>query len=242
MSKGNLAVNLVMVAGTLLMNLVLVYRRRMKKKKEALEAQLREFEFLEQLNKKYLLVEKEKQKDKEELQRSLRKKLECVRQALPVRGQGEGIHLTGLFLQDDKKNRIGDYCANSMVNIVMREKAGECAKQGSFFQAEVEVPQQLRISDYHLCSIFCNLIDNAIEACTVLPEQERRIFVTAKVYGPYLYIQVKNSCTEEHAKRPKREGHGLGMNIVKQTAEFYGGDFSTEFSGGEYRADVVIGV
>lgn len=239
----SLVINLGMLIIILVMNLVLIYQKVVQRKKAVLEAQLKEYEFMEQLNKKRLLADKEKKADEEHLRESLRKQLESVRQAVEnLDKKDNDVSLASYQTQEKRKDRAEDYCANAMANIVLREKAKECVQQEICFQAEVNIPQILNISDYHLCSIFSNLIDNATEACRELPKEERRISVTANIYGAYLYIQIRNNCTAEHARRPKRKGRGMGMKIIEQIVEKYGGDCSAEFKDGEYQADVVVGI
>ena len=102
------------------------------------------------------------------------------------------------------------------------------------------MPKEMKVTDYHLCSIFTNLLDNAIEACEALPEPERSLTILTNARGEYLCIRVENSCTEAHAGRPRRKGHGLGLPITSEIVQNYGGDLRTEYKDGQFVAEAVF--
>lgn len=56
------------------------------------------------------------------------------------------------------------FCANKTANAVVLLKAKVCADDGISFGFEGVVPEALDIDDLQLCSVFSNLLDNAISA------------------------------------------------------------------------------
>ena len=68
---------------------------------------------------------------------------------------------------------------------------------------------------------FANCLDNAIEACTRIP-QKKFINVVAYIKNEYLYVRIDNSAGKaEH--QVKRIGHGWGLKIIRDVVEKYNG-------------------
>lgn len=132
------------------------------------------------------------------------------------------------------------WCQNWVVNAVLDEKEKVCRQLGAEWQAELFVPQNLTIEPLHLCSIFSNLLDNALEAVEDTEEQKRRIQVRGEMKGKYLLVKVENTSTRPHAERRKREGRGNGTKILKMIAEKYDGTYTAEYKDGMYTAVVAV--
>lgn len=147
--------------------------------------------------------------------------------------------LEGALEKLEKTTRT-HYCANATANAILALKARTCADAGIEFTFTGFVPQELATDDLELCSVFSNLLDNAINAAgnhaNNAPASFVRISCTAK--GVYLIIKVVNSCSLEietsvTAKRrpkyadPSRE-HGWGLEIVNDICSKRGGSFALE--------------
>jgi signal transduction histidine kinase len=89
-------------------------------------------------------------------------------------------------------------------------------------------PCGLGISDYELCSIFGNIIDNAIEATVKLPpeHENRKITLSIKRRYDMLYISCENPYDGElntHGdtlltSKPDKEAHGIGLSQIRRLA------------------------
>lgn len=105
------------------------------------------------------------------------------------------------------------------------------------------------ISDHDLCVIFGNILDNAAEAVSRLPEGDRTVTLTVKKQMDMLLIFCKNKYAGERpseksfatAKRDKA-AHGLGLAGIRRTAKKYGGDISISDEGGVFEISVIITV
>ena len=85
----------------------------------------------------------------------------------------------------------------------------------------------LELSAAEICSLFTNLLDNAIEASLKCPEgMERRMNVVCKRHGRKLVVSVSNFMEKEmdgqemqSLKTTKKEEkqHGFGLRSVKRT-------------------------
>lgn len=59
------------------------------------------------------------------------------------------------------------YCINPVINALMVEKAEECRKNSIILTTDISVGELRHISLLHQCSLFSNLLDNAIHAATM---------------------------------------------------------------------------
>jgi len=82
-----------------------------------------------------------------------------------------------------------------------------------------------------LCLIFGNLLDNAIEACERIPQEERFLSLCTTQSAGYMIVAFENSYDGKHAvfshlpmtTKADRESHGLGLKQVKKTLHKHGG-------------------
>lgn len=123
---------------------------------------------------------------------------------------------------DFKKLAIRKYCANTITNVILNQTARKCREADITFNVNAELPQELGINDIHLCSIFNNLLNNAVKACEFV-KQDRFITVNCSLKGNYMHVRVENAFDPGH-KRERRKGYG--MLILKDIADRYDGQYS----------------
>ena len=99
-----------------------------------------------------------------------------------------------------------------------------------------------------IISLCSNALDNAFEAVTALPKEEREIHMTVKKALGALSICVENPC----AARPEmvdgipattksdRRFHGFGMRSIRSTVEKYGGTMDIDTDGGCFKLMIMI--
>lgn len=124
------------------------------------------------------------------------------------------------------------FCPNPVINAVLWEKEQQCSTQNITFRTDIQIGDCASVNPLHLCSIFSNLLDNAIEACSPLSEN-KFINLTAKQRGDFIHIKITNSSLLPVA--PK-QGHGYGQRILKDIAAQYSGDFRTNYKNSTYEA------
>ncbi|MDO5122970.1 MAG: ATP-binding protein, partial [Erysipelotrichaceae bacterium] len=105
---------------------------------------------------------------------------------------------------------------------------------------KISLPASLQISETDLCTIFGNLLSNAVNGCMTVPEEQRYINLKAEEdENGHFYITQVNSYDGNTKKKDNRflsttNGSGIGLGSIQQTAEKYHGmaEFhagSTEF-------------
>ena len=141
---------------------------------------------------------------------------------------------------------------NVMLDAILNSKLSLAQKRGISTNAKASVPQNLTITDVNLCVIIGNLLDNAMEACTVSENA-----VVPAGFSPFIrvYIGMKNtqlylSVTNSSLKAAKKSGenfitgkgagHGFGLARVEKICERYGGYFKRNAEQGAFTAEILL--
>ncbi len=126
------------------------------------------------------------------------------------------------------------HTGNQIVDAVLYSKQLSAAERGIGLDAHLLWPSETEISDTDLMRIFANLLDNAINYCSSLPEDAtRHIEVTSALQGRMLALRFTNPYFHDVPPVIPASGcedlaaaHGHGLSIVRDIAESYGGAFT----------------
>lgn len=110
------------------------------------------------------------------------------------------------------------------------------------FTYKVQLPEPIYISSVDICAVLSNQIDNALEACADIPnQQERFVQVTLWQKETFLFFKVVNSVLVNPfiagntlISKKKGSGHGLGLINIRDTVEKYDGTLDNQFSGNQF--------
>lgn len=158
--------------------------------------------------------------------------------ALHLTENGDHIRARELLMQMKDgitKTQETDFCENAIVDAVMGEKATECLHSEISLDTKLELGTELAVYPVHLCSIFSNLMDNAIRATMKCPVQQRKIVVRGTTRGNYLHIKVVNPIDSSDSGRTKNR-KGYGHEILNDIASQYKGEFQIEQEENTYTA------
>ena len=128
------------------------------------------------------------------------------------------------ILKDMQDEKTVQYWKDPVLNIIFLRKLEECKETGAAVTVS-GVPEQgiplLGKSIAEMIGLFSNLFDNAIEACMLLPEEERWIRFTAKQDKKRWFFIIENSCGEisrrksgEKTWKKNKDEHGIGKDII----------------------------
>ena len=132
---------------------------------------------------------------------------------------------------------------NGIIDSVLSFKKSEAEKQNIRFSVISTPFTADGIEEKDLTPLLFNLLDNAINAQENV--KNRWINVNIRMVKGYLCINVENSTSEDvMAVNPdlvsSREGHGLGLRIVRSIIEKYNGMVSFISSSNSFRAEVML--
>lgn len=125
------------------------------------------------------------------------------------------------------KIKTGNYIADAILN----EKYDKAKLNGIDFRCDISLPK-LKISDFDICVIFGNALDNAIEACDRISSPDVYKFISVKscIVKSYLILEFKNSTINKNvmtasliSKKENSDMHGIGLESMKAAADKYNG-------------------
>lgn len=135
---------------------------------------------------------------------------------------------------------------NIKVDAILNSKLALIKEKNIAVDATAVVPEEIAISDIDLSVLIGNLMDNAMEACEKLPEEERFIRVYIDVIKKQLYISVTNSM-DGMAKRKgnrflsdKQGSHGFGLFRIDDIVKKHGGYMNRQTESGVFATEVML--
>lgn len=139
------------------------------------------------------------------------------------------------------------YCSNAALNALFGYYREMAESEKIRTDWKIELPEPLTVSELDMAALFGNIMENAIYACTSLPEEERYFNLTAEIrHGSNLYIVSTNSFDGKVRKgkngycSTKHSGRGTGLISIAAAAEKYGGSAQVCNSEKEFFVDVVM--
>mgnify|MGYP002088546322 CR=1 FL=1 len=120
-------------------------------------------------------------------------------------------------------SRLGA-CRNPVVDAFLYTRTQEAGLRGVPVRADVSLPVELPVSNTDLIVAFGNLLDNALEACSGIPDAQ--ITLRAHMDKGYLVIQESNPVRprQPQGKKPRRIPElerGVGFRVLGSLAKKY---------------------
>ena len=105
------------------------------------------------------------------------------------------------FEQIDEKQ----YSDNPIVDSVLRIKFGRAKARGIKVETSIRIPKQMQLDHGDIGVLYGNLVDNAVEACSKVPEGQRFVKIENKYQSGILLLVITNSKTGKKNKSLKTE-------------------------------------
>lgn len=122
--------------------------------------------------------------------------------------------------------------SHKILNAILLAKKELCVEHNIRLNLDINIPSQLSISDFDLCILVGNLIDNAIEASQkIAPTGHAYIQVKSAIINQNFIFDIKNNfdgvvnLTPQKILTTKKDklNHGLGLSNVHSTVNKYQG-------------------
>lgn len=136
---------------------------------------------------------------------------------------------------------------NAMADAIINSKVSLAKSRKIPVQIDAHIPVKLKMSELDLCCILGNLFDNAMDASSELPEEDRLIRVYMDMKGTQLYISFTNfTTTKKQTKIGKRfattkgKGHGFGLVRIDAIVEKLDGYLTRNSEDGAFTTEILI--
>lgn len=131
-------------------------------------------------------------------------------------------------------SNIEIWTGNKTLDMMLSQKKSISEEMKINFEIKAMIVSKLPFSDNETCSLFGNLLDNALEACERMMSGKRWIFVKIEKQNQMLFIEVTNSIGEKVRKKGGRwistkldqNSHGYGLKSISRIVERYEGIIS----------------
>lgn len=144
---------------------------------------------------------------------------------------------------------VVSYTGDRGVDAVLNELVDKARSENIAIDVKGTLIENSRITSYELCSIFYNLLQNAIEACEKIEDETRRtIWVNMLTYNDKDIIRIKNSTSQRvklqdgrllTTKSDKQE-HGIGSQNVAAIVKKHNGMISYQCDERVFEVEVVL--
>lgn len=131
---------------------------------------------------------------------------------------------------------------NDIVDAIVHEKYDKAQEYGIKFEVRGMFSAKITISDYDICTILGNALDNAIEVCQKV-SGERYIQMEIKSHLSMRHLIIRNSIEGEVflvTTKKDKTMHGYGLNNLRECVEKNFGDIDFFIEGKEFIVDVLV--
>lgn len=123
-----------------------------------------------------------------------------------------------------------------ILDIVLNEKQVDCNENNINLFCDINFSKCNFIEMIDVCSIFSNILDNAIEACNKIKNDEKYIKIRGTFVKSYYVIRCENSKVNKIkiknnriiSSKKDKFIHGIGLKSVKSSLKKYDGELEIE--------------
>ena len=138
-------------------------------------------------------------------------------------------------------------CSDPILNVIINDRIMYCKNSGIKIEVEIEDVDLSFMRKMDITTIFFNLINNAIEACKEVNDDDNRyIELKIKKVQSYIVVSIKNSCNGCPLKnyqegKSYKSGHmGMGIYNVKRALKQYDSTLDLQEGEGYFEAKFAI--
>jgi sensor histidine kinase regulating citrate/malate metabolism len=126
------------------------------------------------------------------------------------------IHKLNEELDYDKRGVVSN---NVAIDALISNRKSKAVNEGIKFEAEIMIPKKLKIDDMDICIVLGNALNNAIEACRRITDEQvdKQIVLKMGYKQDHVLIELKNSYNPDTIK--KRNGRFLSSKLYRKSDE-----------------------
>lgn len=225
---------------------ILLYYREVQSRTRA-ENDLKILEIKSQQAKVYIEQIKQSHKQVAVFRHDLRHHLECIKAYLGDNKTQEALEYMQSIIKGIESTVITEYCANETVNMLLSSYVEKARVSGITCKVEAAAVQNdLSIPPVDLCVIIANAMENAIYACSSLPDAGKSyITINAHSKNDLFFFEIMNPY---HGEIRFEDGipvtdaieHGVGTRSIVMATEKHNGLWSFNAENGKFTMRVAL--
>lgn len=212
-------------------------------KKKVLEQEIKTIEYTRLTEEKHYESIEAKRYEAAKIRHDMKNQIMAMRELISSGKISDAGSLINKLEQDIDNTKEYEYCGIPIVNAVIGEKFALCKINNIKFETDICFQLSEKIAKTHICCIFANLLDNAINAnLKIENHSERYITIKGIQKNSYIVIGCKNpvSYGTENGKLIPEQSQGYGLKILRDIALQYNGSFDIEIENGICFASIAI--
>ncbi len=140
-------------------------------------------------------------------------------------------------------------CNHELLNAIFCRYLLQCRNDNIEFRADIRKDTCTFLTETDMTSLFCNLLDNALEAARYIPDSFIELAIHQQPQTAFTIITLVNSCrknpfsgTGKHLKTTKenKELHGHGLKIIERVVNRYQGNMDYYYSEENHEFHMII--
>lgn len=217
------------------------YRRMYEYQETYLEAELEHF-------RRYKLAQEETAR----FRHDIRNNLVCLDELLATGRTAEASSYLESLLDEVRALSPAYVSGDEVLDCIISAKAATMEQSGISFTLDGVIAGGLDWKAIDVCSVFANALDNAMEACVLLPSDQRRITMSLRSTDRMRFIRIENPAAKPvdvsrlfsekggYTTKTTSANHGIGTYNMKRTVEKYGGIIRAEYENGIFALELII--
>ena len=130
-------------------------------------------------------------------------------------------------------------CDHVLLNAILCRYRRQCKELEISFRTDIRSQTVNFLKDDELTSLFCNLMDNAIEASARIPDAFIELSVSKRPEAKLVVIALLNSCTEDPfspatgkllSRKPDPSRHGFGLRSIHRVIKACHGELQQYYT------------
>lgn len=195
---------------------------------------------------KYYMNIKENQDKIRQLHHDMKNHIICMRK-LNQNGYDNEVYIQSIDKNIKSYENTFD-TGNVLLDIILNEKKQICNNKNIKFSSSINFTKCDFIDSEDICSIFSNILDNAIEACTKINGSNKFISIEGKIVEKFFILKVENSKVNRiNFKNNKvitdknnKFTHGLGLSSIKSSVKKYNGETVINYTDDRFIIKILI--
>jgi len=160
------------------------------------------------------------------------------------------IHKLNEELDFDKRGVVSN---NVAIDALISNRKSKAVDEGIKFETEIMIPKELKIDDMDICIVLGNALNNAIEACRRITEEQvdKQIVLKMRYKQGHILIELKNSYDPDTIKKRngrflssklyrKNDEIGIGMGNMEEIIENHGGVYQIDLQEEMFVAKIML--